>query len=85
MNGASRANWRWTGVLVLLAFALQACSCSHNSVSPPPSVDPPRNCNWIWQNPLPTGNHYTAVSFVDSDTGTAVGVEGTILRTTTCN
>src|SRR5258707_9438478 len=37
---------------------------------------------WFWQNPLPQGNPLRAVSFVDANTGTAVGDYGTILRTT---
>src|SRR6266849_268151 len=37
---------------------------------------------WFWQNPLPQGNPLMAVSFVDANTGTAVGEYGTILRTT---
>src|SRR5688500_6642726 len=36
---------------------------------------------WVWQNPLPQGNTLLAVSFVDAETGTAVGSHGTILRT----
>jgi photosystem II stability/assembly factor-like uncharacterized protein len=37
---------------------------------------------WQWQNPLPQGNTLNGVSFVDVNTGTAVGALGTILRTT---
>jgi hypothetical protein len=37
---------------------------------------------WVWQNPLPQGNHLFAVSFVDANNGTAVGWSGTIVRTT---
>ncbi len=37
---------------------------------------------WFWQNPLPQGNPLNRVSFVDANTGTAVGDFGTILRTT---
>ena len=37
---------------------------------------------WFWQNPLPQGNALLAVSFTDATTGTAVGVSGTIVRTT---
>ena len=37
---------------------------------------------WVWQNPLPQGNHLSSVSFVDANIGTAVGDAGTILRTT---
>ncbi len=37
---------------------------------------------WSWQNPLPQGNSLNAVAVLDSDTVTAVGADGTILRTT---
>ena len=37
---------------------------------------------WFWQNPLPQGDTLSGVSFVDANTGTAVGGGGTILRTT---
>jgi photosystem II stability/assembly factor-like uncharacterized protein len=37
---------------------------------------------WFWQNPLPLGNSLYAVSVLDSDTVTAVGADGTIVRTT---
>ena len=38
--------------------------------------------NWKWQNPLPTGNSFYDVHFVDAQTGWAVGWVGTILKTT---
>ncbi|MEK6756184.1 MAG: YCF48-related protein, partial [Bacteroidota bacterium] len=37
---------------------------------------------WFWQNPLPQGNNLRGVSFTDANTGTVVGWNGTILRTT---
>lgn len=37
---------------------------------------------WQWRNQLPQGNTLAAVHFTDPDTGTAVGYNGTILRTT---
>ena len=37
---------------------------------------------WVWQNPLPQGNHLFGLSFIDANNGTAVGGYGTILRTT---
>ena len=40
------------------------------------------SAQWIWQNPLPQGNSLLGVSFIDANNGTAVGYEGTILRTT---
>ena len=36
---------------------------------------------WVWQNPLPTGNYLTGVDFTDSNNGTLVGIAGTIMRT----
>src|SRR6267378_2836630 len=38
--------------------------------------------HWVWQNPLPQGNTLYGVSFTDSNTGTATGDNGTIIRTT---
>jgi len=37
---------------------------------------------WFWQNPLPTGNFLYSVSTIDTNTVTAVGDAGTIIRTT---
>ena len=37
---------------------------------------------WYWQNPLPQGNELDAIYFTDSNTGYAVGVPGTIIKTT---
>ncbi|NIW70633.1 hypothetical protein GWN15_17380, partial [candidate division KSB1 bacterium] len=37
---------------------------------------------WFWQNPLPQGNDLRDVSFIDANTGIAVGIYGTIIRTT---
>src|SRR6266480_5752182 len=37
---------------------------------------------WHWQNPLPQGNNLRGASFVDANTGTVVGENGTIVRTT---
>ena len=36
---------------------------------------------WIWQNPLPTGNVLLSVYFTDANTGLAVGGYGTIVKT----
>ena len=38
---------------------------------------------WFRQNPLPQVNYLTSVSFTDASTGTAVGDQGTIVRTNT--
>jgi len=40
------------------------------------------NAQWFWQNPLPQGNALYCVKFISSDVGWAVGIGGTILRTT---
>jgi len=37
---------------------------------------------WVWQNPIAQGNTLHGVSFVDGNTGTATGDNGTIIRTT---
>lgn len=37
---------------------------------------------WQWQNPLPQGNTLYDICFVDSSRGWAVGLAGTVLRTT---
>src|SRR5512132_4443317 len=37
---------------------------------------------WSWRNPLPTGAYLSAAAAVDANTATAVGANGTILRTT---
>ena len=37
---------------------------------------------WFWQNPLPQGNNLNCVTFVNSQTGFAVGNFGTISKTT---
>ena len=36
---------------------------------------------WYWQNPIPTGAGYGDLSFVDENTGWAVGSDGTIIHT----
>ena len=38
---------------------------------------------WYWSNPKPQGNYLFGVFFTDANTGTVVGADGTILRTTT--
>jgi photosystem II stability/assembly factor-like uncharacterized protein len=37
---------------------------------------------WRWQNPLPCGNHLSSIYFTSSNTGYAVGDDGTIMKTT---
>ena len=36
---------------------------------------------WMWKNPLPTGNNLQSVSFADGMTGYSVGDCGTIVKT----
>ena len=33
----------------------------------------PAGAHWVWQNPLPQGNHLFGLSFTDANNGTAVG------------
>jgi photosystem II stability/assembly factor-like uncharacterized protein len=42
----------------------------------------PEPAPWFWQNPLPQGNDLRGASFIDANTGTAVGYYGTIVSTT---
>ena len=47
----------------------------------PLSRVPTGTAQWVWQNPLPQGNALYTPSFTDANTGTAVGDNGTIIRT----
>ena len=47
----------------------------------PVSGVPTGTAQWVWQNPLPQGNALYIPSFTDANTGTAVGDNGTIVRT----
>ena len=38
--------------------------------------------SFFWQHPLPTGNQFEAVKFINQQTGIAVGAAGTIMKTT---
>jgi photosystem II stability/assembly factor-like uncharacterized protein len=40
------------------------------------------NAQWVWQHPLPQGNPLFDVQFTDTQTGWAVGGNGTIIKTT---
>ncbi|HET9644974.1 MAG TPA: YCF48-related protein [Burkholderiaceae bacterium] len=42
----------------------------------------PNRSGWCWQRPLPAGNQVADVTFVDGDTGWAVGDAGLIMKTT---
>ncbi len=60
---------------VLLAILLCA-------VVPTPGTAQTVPADWAWQNPTPTGYRLNDVYFSDLNTGTAVGANGTIIRTT---
>src|SRR5207237_8817159 len=62
-----------------LALAIHAGSKSVATVA---SKVTGGSSSWHWQNPLPQGNNLRGASFVDADTGTAVGDYGIIVRTT---
>src|SRR5207302_10097370 len=62
-----------------LALAIHAGS---NSVATVASKVTGGASSWHWQNPLPQGNNLRGASFVDANTGTVVGENGTIVRTT---
>lgn len=38
--------------------------------------------SWFWQNPTPQGSNINSITFINSQTGIAVGNHGTILQTT---
>jgi photosystem II stability/assembly factor-like uncharacterized protein len=40
------------------------------------------SAQWVWQNPLPQGNHLTGIFFLDANNGWATGEHGTTIRTT---
>src|SRR5262249_33129424 len=67
--------------LVLAIHSGQARSGATVTVSTKRSTDTPTS-QWHWQNPLPQGNTLRGASFVDANSGTAVGDYGTIVRTT---
>src|SRR5438270_11745259 len=62
-----------------LALAIHAGSKSVATVA---SKATGGSSSWHWQNPLPQGNNLRGASFVDANTGTVVGENGTIVRTT---
>jgi len=61
----------------LFFFFLITQICFAQPVSPSASRG-----GWFWQNPLPQGNPLTSVKFISSDVGWAVGLGGTIIKTT---
>ena len=57
-------------LLVLLLLSLLAAMCGASDAFALISTG---DGGWVWQNPLPQGDQITAVDFVDSGTGWAVG------------
>jgi hypothetical protein len=68
----------WILIAVLLVF--QFCACSEDK-GVGPDGGTPGPVGWFWQNPLPQGGSLGGTWFTDTNTGTAVGTHGTILRT----
>src|SRR5260370_919497 len=56
-----------------LAFSIRASLIGLGAIASSASL---AQSGWFWQNPLPQGNTLRAVSFVDANTGTAVGDAG---------
>jgi photosystem II stability/assembly factor-like uncharacterized protein len=78
-------------VLVFIAFISFSCDTSTNPVpltqnnppddDPPPGGDPLPPDGWYMINPFPTPNNLLGVHVLNSNTATAVGEYGTIIRT----
>src|SRR6266446_6794381 len=66
------------GILFLLTYVIPL-ALGQGESSNEPSIH--AGARWVWQNPLPQGNHLFGLSFTDANNGTAVGLHGTILRT----
>jgi len=63
---------------VILATIMVLAPASPGSAAPIATGDG----TWEWVNPLPQGNTLRSTSFVDANTGWAVGLGGTVLKTT---
>jgi photosystem II stability/assembly factor-like uncharacterized protein len=70
---------RWT---LVAAFALAAATLLPLTASGYLSTSPTGGGSWFWQNPLPQGNDFRAMSWISSDLGYAFGITGTALKTT---
>jgi photosystem II stability/assembly factor-like uncharacterized protein len=68
--------------LALGAMPLVGCSDSEGAGGGDGVTGGVDRSGWFWQNPLPQGNALLGVSFTDTNRGTAVGKDGTIVRTT---
>jgi len=67
--------------IVLLVLVLQLCACSDDPASPEPAPVSPQSLDWLWQNPLPQGNHLREVAFSDGVTGIVVVCPASNVRT----
>src|SRR5215212_8777760 len=78
---------RLSMVSIAGAFSLALAMHAEHSRSPGPVTefdavaDGTSTSQWVWQNPVPTGNYLTGVDFTDSNNGTLVGIAGTIMHT----
>lgn len=59
---------------VAIAVLMPALSMAYLSTGAPGSR------LWYWQNPIPQGNDLRSISWVDNDTGWAVGTSGVVLK-----
>lgn len=64
------------GLLILLGFLFTGLN-SFAQLNPPMGSSP-----WSWNNPQPHGHSLLDMSFIDNNTGLAVGTNGGIVRTT---
>ncbi|MFH1699684.1 MAG: YCF48-related protein [Candidatus Zixiibacteriota bacterium] len=65
---------------IVSAAVILLLSCSGDNPTGPAKPGEGKT-GWFWQNPIPQGNDLYAISFTDTNNGTAVGENGTILRT----
>src|SRR5438270_11751291 len=68
------------GVALAVAYPTRLIFAQHESGGDQTLVH--AGVRWVWQNPLPEGNDRFGLSFTDSSNGTAVGLHGTMIRTT---
>ena len=63
--------------LTPIFFVLLVLSCAYFSASAQR-----KGSGWVWQNPIPQGNHLNSIHFAkDRLNGVAVGADSTIVRT----
>lgn len=79
-NGSpSGTSFRWKKDGTLIPNATTA---TYNATQPGSYTVEPQAEAWTWQNPLPDGEDFNDVFFVDDNVGVAVGNYGKIVRTT---